>query len=698
MQTSDAFLPFSSALAWSTGVLLRCRAMDALQLAGVQLRAAFVLFVNEGVWLLGRSLQRLVQVFEPRFSALTLTRDIRADLKRITLAVLETEEKVKVLDGFISRSNRLLWIPNKDVEIPKGIMVHTFFPDGSLETKGELKAGQGLNALTCAPYWQRCLNPGPKYKEQLERYCVERTGSKQSAVVKMWPVTLEGFLKRVECADLQQAEALQLFSAEALESFLQVLERVLGADLYQKGEVKFVTVEEECNPYLAVVGTWTSLVQLATVRQSKLMRHYFRIQDVTDAGFQANMGRFCGDKFFAPQAQHGSANLLAALMFLWNPFLRVAASPRLERQSSAQLPHLHPEYVLYVRTGDHHHACLQTRDEFGAERVSLRALTYIDTGEERYKRLLVLEHLGGGGFGSVVKVSRGGKHKYALKLFTNVTVNQEDILQEAKRAVQLSHRNIVKTLCCIQMHRDMSLCMRIMRTPAPLHHPIGILMELADSNLEDIVVKQASPHGKALNTDWCDCCRRWMAEAAEAVFYLHVEKQVVHRDLKPSNLLLYKCQEHEGVFTVKVSDFGLLTPADKASAGQRGTKLYMAPELSSQDRLLDLRPCDVFSLALTFRAALNRKLLAPKLLDPRYDERLRNHWPEAAQWLVYEMTLQSVRSRINIQVVKEHCFFRHGHQGRENCSGNKLVRSPLEGSDLSRVLRAIGHVSGMRLP
>jgi serine/threonine protein kinase/Tfp pilus assembly protein PilF len=100
---------------------------------------------------------------------------------------------------------------------------------------------------------------------------------------------------------------------------------------------------------------------------------------------------------------------------------------------------------------------------------------------------------------------------------------------------------------------------------------------------------------------------RWMADAAEALHYAHLQG-MIHRDIKPGNLML--CTDGR----IMILDFGLVKTTDEhsvtATGSLVGTYRYMSPEQVGAKRItLDSRT-DVYSLGatmyelLTFQPAL----------------------------------------------------------------------------------------------
>ncbi|XP_034662335.1 mitogen-activated protein kinase kinase kinase 7 [Drosophila subobscura] len=103
----------------------------------------------------------------------------------------------------------------------------------------------------------------------------------------------------------------------------------------------------------------------------------------------------------------------------------------------------------------------------------------------------------------------------------------------------------------------------------------------------------------------------WALQIAEGVAYLHAmtPKAVIHRDIKPLNSLLGQRGLH-----VKICDFGTVVDMTSSMTNNRGTVLYMAPEVCRGRHYTEL--CDVHSWAMTLWEILSRRQPYENLLTP----------------------------------------------------------------------------------
>jgi WD40 repeat protein len=190
----------------------------------------------------------------------------------------------------------------------------------------------------------------------------------------------------------------------------------------------------------------------------------------------------------------------------------------------------------------------------------------------RLKHYEVLEIIGRGGFGTVLKVFDDRLQRVvAMKLLApelaiNGTARQR-FLREARAAAAVRHENV------IDIHAV---------DEEPLPH---LVMEYIDGPTLEAKLTRCGPLPvKEI--------LRVGLQIAEGLAAAH-KQGLIHRDIKPSNILL-----ENGVERVKISDFGLARAVDDASLTQSGvvagTPLFMSPE-QAQGHTLDQRS-DLFSL------------------------------------------------------------------------------------------------------
>ena len=250
------------------------------------------------------------------------------------------------------------------------------------------------------------------------------------------------------------------------------------------------------------------------------------------------------------------------------------------------------------------------------------ALSFLQPSEKpgslgRLAHYEVLEVLGNGGFGTVVKAFDEKLHRVvAIKLMSPLlaatSAPRKRFLREARSAAAVRHENVV----AIYAVEDQPIPYLVMEYIAG-----RTLQQKLDATgpleLPDVLrIGQQIAAGLA---------------AAHAM-------GLIHRDIKPGNILL-----EDGVEHVKITDFGLARAADDASITQSGfiagTPMYMAPE-QAQGETIDQR-ADLFSLGSVlyamcsgrppFRAANTMAVLKRVVEDtPRP---IREIIPEVPEWL-----------------------------------------------------------------
>ncbi len=229
----------------------------------------------------------------------------------------------------------------------------------------------------------------------------------------------------------------------------------------------------------------------------------------------------------------------------------------------------------------------------------------------------VLEVLGNGGFGTVVKAFDEKLHRFvAIKLMSPFlaasAAPRKRFVREARTAAAVRHENVID----IYAVEDQPI-------------PYLVMDFIAGQTLQ----QKLEATGPLELLDVLNTGRQIAAGLAAA----HA-MGLIHRDIKPGNILLENGIEH-----VRITDFGLARAADDASITQSGfvagTPMYMAPE-QAQGEPIDQR-ADLFSLGSVlytmcsgrppFRAANTIAVLKRVVEDtPRP---IREIIPEIPEWL-----------------------------------------------------------------
>jgi serine/threonine protein kinase/roadblock/LC7 domain-containing protein len=189
----------------------------------------------------------------------------------------------------------------------------------------------------------------------------------------------------------------------------------------------------------------------------------------------------------------------------------------------------------------------------------------------RFKHYEVLQVVGRGGFGTVLKVFDDKLHRVvaikvlAAELAASATARQR-FLREARAAAAVRHEHVIDIHAVDEQ---------------PIPH---LVMEYVEGQtLQEKLDRTGKQTLKVI--------LRIGLQIAEGLAAAH-KQGLIHRDIKPSNILL-----ENGVEKVKISDFGLARLVDDASQTQSGvvagTPQYMSPE-QAEGQALDQRS-DLFS-------------------------------------------------------------------------------------------------------
>lgn len=188
--------------------------------------------------------------------------------------------------------------------------------------------------------------------------------------------------------------------------------------------------------------------------------------------------------------------------------------------------------------------------------------------------------LGRGGFGVVwLAYDEQLRMEAAVKLLSDVVIDNpeavEDLKEETKNSLRLTHSNIVRIYGFFQSARI-----------------AGIVMEYIKGGTLSALKAQRDPRCFAPED-----VAHWVRQLCDALDYAHQRVRIVHRDLKPGNLMV----DDEG--ELKVADFGIArTISDTYSKltnlhRTSGTLAYMSPQqlLGQPAKISD----DIYSLGAT---------------------------------------------------------------------------------------------------
>lgn len=209
-------------------------------------------------------------------------------------------------------------------------------------------------------------------------------------------------------------------------------------------------------------------------------------------------------------------------------------------------------------------------------------------GQKVFGRYTLTRILGRGGMGIVWLTHDDDLDRdVALKFLPEIIVHDraivEDLKRETKRALELTHKNIIRIHDFV--HDSISAC---------------ITMEYVEGDtLSNLRVDKAT---RAFEPDEI---KPWLSQLCDALDYAHNHARIVHRDLKPSNLMITKRGQ------LKIADFGIAcTLTDSVSmithsTGTSGTLFYMSPQQLDGHRATHLD--DIYSVGATLYELLTSK-------------------------------------------------------------------------------------------
>lgn len=188
-------------------------------------------------------------------------------------------------------------------------------------------------------------------------------------------------------------------------------------------------------------------------------------------------------------------------------------------------------------------------------------------GQRVADRYRLEEWLGQGGMGTVFRATDESLDLQVALKFLNETLASDpaaldDLKRETRRALQLTHPNIVRVHGLVQ-------------DPA---RPACIAMEFVPGeNLMQRRWRRKIPFFEV------DDIRLWTIQLCDALAYAHGKPHIIHRDLKPGNLLLDVEDD------LKITDFGIAASANESisritGSSASGTMSYMSPQQAAGER------------------------------------------------------------------------------------------------------------------
>src|SRR5437773_2519770 len=209
-------------------------------------------------------------------------------------------------------------------------------------------------------------------------------------------------------------------------------------------------------------------------------------------------------------------------------------------------------------------------------------------GQKVFNRYTLIKTLGRGGMG-VVWLARDEKleRDVALKFLPELIIHDRtllnDLKQETRRSLELTHKNIVRIYDFVDNERTACISMEYI-------------------NGETLSNLRAEKEQKVFEPNEIAV---WTSQLCDALDYAHNHAKIIHRDLKPANLMVNTKGD------LKVSDFGIARSlGDTVShltmeQGRSGTLVYMSPQQLDGERGTHLD--DIYSLGATLYDLLTSK-------------------------------------------------------------------------------------------
>ncbi|MEO8351201.1 MAG: serine/threonine-protein kinase [Chthoniobacteraceae bacterium] len=202
-------------------------------------------------------------------------------------------------------------------------------------------------------------------------------------------------------------------------------------------------------------------------------------------------------------------------------------------------------------------------------------------GQRIADRYRLEEWMGQGGMGTVFRATDETLDlPVALKFLHDVLAQDaaalEDLKRETRRALQLTHPNIVRVHSLVEDPARGLACIAMEFVPGENLMQRRWRRKLPFFQVEDIAT--------------------WTTQLCDALAYAHGKPHIIHRDLKPGNLLLDIEDD------LKITDFGIAASANESitritGSNASGTMSYMSPQQAAGER--PLPSDDLYALGST---------------------------------------------------------------------------------------------------
>lgn len=210
--------------------------------------------------------------------------------------------------------------------------------------------------------------------------------------------------------------------------------------------------------------------------------------------------------------------------------------------------------------------------------------------------------LGGGSFSQVLEYSHSETNElYAIKVIPYLKEDKQKIKQEIEILQKICDHPEMQNFCANYYGYVKYAEIKKKDDEKTIRKFIALVFELADGNLEELLLRRAEKNEQGLSFEELKDLIRTIGDGMLKLQSLNI----AHRDIKPINILYFKSQGNKIQF--KLTDFGEVkfdADAD-AEATLKGTPKYLAPEINYElmhdlaKSKTDVFKSDVYSMGLT---------------------------------------------------------------------------------------------------